>query len=309
MVRLLAFDCLATLSNDRWTKGVNKIGFRCRESEMDAVSTLLSRFKVNSRTFFSGPLCGETADYGHDRTGHVHIIHHGEVVLEVRGSVYARFIGPAVVLFPRAVPHRLRPAAQPARISCARLEANRFEEHPLMRLLSEVVVLEGEAHRTTATVIDLLEVEAESALPGRRTTMDRLFDLVLIGLLRHEIATPHAHASLLQGLAHPALARALAAVHEHPERRWTLPTLAAEACMSRSTFAETFQRLLGCTPLAYLRQWRIGLVQQGLRNGIAFAVLVDQVGYDDASALRRAFRKATGCTPGEWLRTHGTADW
>lgn len=275
---------------------------------MDAMSSLLARFRVDVRTFFSGPLCKSTSEYGHAGPGHLHIVHQGQLKLEVRGEPQGVITGPAVILFPRPVPHRLIYADDPARISCAQLDAGTFESHPLMRVLSEVNVHDGPIQGEMSSLLEWLVRESEATRPGSRAVMDRLFELVLIGLLRQWIACAHTHPNLLQGLAHPGLARALAAMHEHPERRWTLSGLAAEAYMSRSSFADTFHRLLGCTPLAYLRQWRIGLLQQGLRNGLTLPSLAEQVGYEDTSALRRAFRKAVGCAPREWLRTQGLND-
>ena len=274
---------------------------------MDAMSSLLMHFRVNTRTFFSGSLCHDTPEYGHDNAGHIHIVHEGQLHLDIRGAEHCVVEGPAVVLFPRPIPHRLRPAASSARLSCGRLEVERFDRHPLVLALPEVVLTTGETPGELSSLLNWLAVEGNCERPGRGAVMDRLVELVLICVFRQFIDGPHTHPCLLQGLAHAGLTRALAAIHEHPEHGWTLSLLAAQACMSRSSFAATFQRRLGCSPIEYLREWRLALVKQGLRRGASLAALSDQVGYENVSALGRAFRRSLGCSPRDWLNRQSCA--
>jgi AraC-like DNA-binding protein len=51
-------------------------------------------------------------------------------------------------------------------------------------------------------------------------------------------------------------------MHDQPKRDWSLPDLAAEAGMSRTSFANTFRDIVGITPVQYLQNWRVGLVQK-----------------------------------------------
>src|SRR3989337_2153554 len=88
--------------------------------------------------------------------------------------------------------------------------------------------------------------------------------------------TGQAQVGLLGGLAHPRLRLALVAMHERPAQAWSLDTLAAEAGMSRSVFANTFRDTLGCTPGAYLQQWRVALAQRALRQGRSLKRVADE---------------------------------
>jgi AraC-like DNA-binding protein len=57
-------------------------------------------------------------------------------------------------------------------------------------------------------------------------------------------------------------ARALARLHEAPERAWTLQDLAQEAGLSRAVFARNFSASAGEPPHSYLTPWRMRIATQ-----------------------------------------------
>lgn len=132
--------------------------------------------------------------------------------------------------------------------------------------------------------------------------MDRLFELLVIQLLRHVLEKRIVNRGMLAGLADPRLARALHVIHHQPGDAWTVESLANTANMSRANFAAQFREVIGQSPADYLLDWRIGLAQKRLRDGQPIARVADEVGYDSASALARAFRRKTGASPRDWLR-------
>ncbi|MGF6297986.1 transcriptional regulator GlxA family with amidase domain [Paraburkholderia sp. WC7.3d] len=102
---------------------------------------------------------------------------------------------------------------------------------------------------------------------------------------------------LLAGLSHPALHRALVAMHDAPDRSWRVEDLASVAGMSRSQFMASFRQTVGTTPSAYLtgvasyaRASRTG--QRGKVKAVA-----QRVGLGSASAFSRAYLRAFGCPP------------
>jgi transcriptional regulator GlxA family with amidase domain len=133
--------------------------------------------------------------------------------------------------------------------------------------------------------------------------LDRLFEVLLIQILRHLMDNGQAQVGMLAGLAHPRLRLAMIAMHERPAEEWSLEALAARAGMSRSVFANAFRDTVGCTPGAYLQRWRVALVQQALRQGRALKLIADEVGYGSESALSRSFKASCGLSPREWKQT------
>ena len=90
---------------------------------------------------------------------------------------------------------------------------------------------------------------------------DRLFEVVLIQILRHLMYSGQTQVGMLGGLAHPRLRQAMVAMHERPAEDWSLERLASIAGMSRSVFANAFRETVGCTPGVYLQRWRVAPVQ------------------------------------------------
>ena len=130
----------------------------------------------------------------------------------------------------------------------------------------------------------------------------RLFELMVIQLFRHLIASRSIASGMMAGLANAQLSRALVGIHNEPQRNWSVAELADRSGMSRASFAAHFRETVGSTPADYLANWRISLTQKRLREGRPIALIADEVGYESPSALARTFRRKVGASPKEWLQ-------
>jgi AraC-like DNA-binding protein/quercetin dioxygenase-like cupin family protein len=142
---------------------------------------------------------------------------------------------------------------------------------------------------------------AESLQPrcGSQVIVERLAEAYLVQMLRQFIQTQKIQLGLLAGLSDIRLARAIVAIHEHPQQAWQVASLAEEAGMSRSVFSGLFKKTMGMTPMAYLTSWRMRLAAQHIKNGDRnLAILSDQLGYQSEAAFRRTFKKVIGVAPG-----------
>ena len=158
---------------------------------------------------------------------------------------------------------------------------------------------------TRHKALALLFAETSRVRCGQRLLADRLFEVLVLQLLRWLLDHPaegQVPLGLLTGLAHPALARALVAVHERPGEAWSLDAMAQCAGLSRSVFAATFKAHVGETPAEYLVQWRLSIAQSELRKGAAIKQLAGDLGYASAAALSRVFAQKVGVSPREWLK-------
>jgi AraC-like DNA-binding protein len=271
---------------------------------LDPLSSLLAHFRMRAGTFFNGELCGSTPQYGTGHSGQLHLLRSGSLELQVSGQRPLQVERPSLLFFPRPLPHRLRwRQTEPMQLVCANLEFEGGANSPLAAALPEQLVLSLNELPELSQLVDWLCREAGQAQPGQNAALDRLFELLVIQLLRREIQTGAPTTPLLAGLADPQLARALDAIHRNPAHAWDLPQLAALAHMSRSRFAQRFQQRLACTPGEYLLGWRAGLVRQGLLQGKRIGVLAESVGYQSPAALTRAFRRHSGLSPRDWLRS------
>jgi AraC-like DNA-binding protein len=140
--------------------------------------------------------------------------------------------------------------------------------------------------------------EAALARPGYAVASNRLAELLFIQIIRCQLlVAPGVMTGMLRGLADPALARALAAMHARPDKSWTIASLAVAAGMSRSVFAARFRDLVGSTVLDYLTNLRVALAAERLAGGASAKAAAAAAGYTSATALREAFHRTGRIRP------------
>lgn len=278
---------------------------------LDRLSALLERFRVRTHFFHAGPLCGVDKFDAEPGRGFLHLLRRGEmVVTHHAGDGVLRKIAicePTLLFYPQPLSHTFHNApVGGADFVCAAVTFAGGAAHPLVRALPPLIVVPLAQVEGLEGALALLFGEAERARCGQRLLADRLFEVVLVQLLRWMLDHPGQcgiATGLMAGLGDPALARALTGLHEHPGKTWTLEAMAQQAGMSRSGFAARFKEVVGTTPADYLTDWRLALAKARLRRGDAVKLIADNLGYANASALSRVFAQRVGMSPRAWLAT------
>lgn len=277
---------------------------------VDRLSALLERFRVHAHLLHTGPLCGVTHFAAAPGRAFLHVLRRGQMQVTHRPRSGAprrlQLSEPTLLFYPRPLAHDFHNAPQEGSdFVCATLDFDGGERHPLVQALPALVALPIAEVAGIEQTLALLFAETERVRCGQRLLAGRLFEVLLLQLLRWLLDHPeagHVQPGLLAGLAHPRLARALTGLHERPGHGWTLAAMAQAAGMSRSSFAAAFHATLGMTPGAYLLAWRVSLAQTLLRHGLQVQQVCDQLGYASAAAFSRAFAQAVGTSPRAWLR-------
>ena len=169
----------------------------------------------------------------------------------------------------------------------------------LLRALPPVLSL---AHdQWNSPLVSLLCDEMARDQPGQAAVLDRLIDLLLIGVLRAWFTRPEAQTpQWYRSQADPIVGKALRIMHEDPARAWTVAKLAAEAGVSRAAFARRFQDVVGESPMKFLTEWRLALAADLLCEPDAtVGIVADKVGYSSPFALSAAFKRMRGVSPQE----------
>lgn len=283
---------------------------------LDRLSPLLDRFRVRTRLFHTGPLCGVTTFAAQPGRGFLHVLRRGEMTVSHQGSGgrLERIVvdRPSLLFYPRPLEHAFHNApTDESDFACATLDFDGGSTHPLVRTLPAVVVLPLDEIATLGSALELLFAEIDNVRCGRYVLADRLFEVVLIQLFRwilDHAADLGLPAGLLPGLADEHLAPVLVAVHESPGRPWTLTTMAREAHLSRSSFAERFRRVVGQPPAEYVTDWRLTLAQERLRQGSPVAITAGELGYTNTSSFSRVFTQRIGRSPRHWLASVAAED-
>lgn len=279
---------------------------------IDRLAGILDRFRVRAELHHTGALCGLSRFDAGDGVGYLHVLRRGELKVTHPGTRELKtmhFDAPTLLLYPRPFTHHFHnPPADGSDFTCARLRFDGGAQHPLARALPSMIALPLADVPGLESALDLLFAETDRVRCGQRLLADRLFEVVVLKLLRWLLDHPEqagVQPGLISGLSDARLARALVAIHDAPGDAWNLERMADCAGMSRTAFANTFRETVGQTPADYLTGWRIALAQGKLREGRSIKLLAEELGYANPSALSRAFAARVGVSPREWLAKEG----
>ena len=171
------------------------------------------------------------------------------------------------------------------------------DANPLLAALPELVICSVTGESDLENLVTLMRNEFDANRCGAPSVVNRLAEVLIVRLLRRQIEDGSADPGLLAGLADPRISRAIVAIHDCPDREWRNDDLAQISGLSRSHFAETFQTLLGQTPAAYLRRWRLTLANQDLAKGHRIAAIARRYGYTSSEGFTRAYKRHYGESP------------
>lgn len=169
--------------------------------------------------------------------------------------------------------------------------------NPLFAALPDQIEVDLADYPGLLALVDLLISEKEAMRCGTESVVNRLGEILVVHLIRQQIETGGTRVGVLGGLADPRLSRAIVAIHERPEHKWRVETLAHEAGLSKSRFTELFRLSVGETPLAYLRRWRMTLARQDIERGHQIQRVAHRYCYGSTEALSRSFQQTFGISP------------
>ena len=268
---------------------------------MDRLSALLNSFKIRTKVFGHGVLCGQHAFDIFENLGHIHIIKNApmEIILEHESiSVDS----PSLVFFPKATPHTFKSIEQDGiEMVCATVAIGSGLNNPLTFGFPDCLVIPLSQLSEFDKLTELLYFEAFNDRCGKNEALNHLMNYLVIRMYRYAIQENLIKNSALAGLADTKISKAVHAIHENPGHHWSLETLADEAHMSRSRFAEYFKEKVGIAPMNYLSEWRINLATKYLLDGMPIKTLHKNLGYSSPTSFARSFQQRLGVTPKEWL--------
>lgn len=197
-------------------------------------------------------------------------------------------------------------AGEPTRFVCGFLGCDSRPYNPLLAALPRVIHVREQLNGALGAYFRAALAESKGTRMGNQCMLGRISELMFVDVVRRHLETlPAERANWLSGLRDPYIGRALMALHANPARDWTLESLAAEAALSRSAFAERFVTYVTQPPMQYLTNWRMQLATNYLRSANeSISSIAGRVGYDSEAAFSRAFKKSVGSPPSEWREQH-----
>lgn len=192
-------------------------------------------------------------------------------------------------------------------IICGFLQCDELLFRPIARYLPVLLHVRpesGAADAWLASTIRHTAAEARKPLPGARSMLPRLTELMFVEILRkHMQRLPADEVGWFAAYNDPVAGAALRLLHAAPLQDWTVEDLARRVGVSRTALAERFKRFLDQPPMQYLAHWRLRLAAQQLKSSaLPIKTIADQTGYESEAAFSRAFKRHFGLAPGDWRR-------
>ncbi|MGZ8984636.1 MAG: cupin domain-containing protein [Methylotenera sp.] len=299
----------------------NKHGNNAQEYAVDAFSQILSLLKLDASIYFNAKVCGNWRINEHtlDATC-FHIVTIGSCALDVPGHFKGILNCGDLVIFPRELVHSMVPEEPQTgaqeyfdyRISqnlegtgllCGEMRFQHRGSHYILDALPPVFIIRHNASiEWLHSLLEMILTESMKVGPASKVLLGKLSELLFTYALRQFLTDNPSEAGMLAIYGHPRLARVVNAIHQHPDQEWTLESMAREAALSRTSFAENFKAVSGWTPGQYLTWWRMQLAWSLLRGGESTAEVANKVGYKSESAFSRIFQKTFSTAAGKVRR-------
>lgn len=266
----------------------------------DRLAGFLNQYALNARMFFNGTLCNNITFEENMGGGFLHLMRQGKMKVYSAAHTTVTIEQPSLLLYPAPSKHQFVFDGD-VDLTCAIVDMG-GDNNILVRALPKMLLMPLHDLPMLSNTLQLLFAEAEQQSCGHQAAIDRLFEYLLIQLLRYILDNNQASVGLLAGLGDKRLAKAITAMHDDPSHQWSLEELANKAGMSRARFAVHFRETVDATPVEYLTQWRIGLAKTLIKNGSPISLVANEVGYSGTAAFSRVFKTLVGVTPKDWAK-------
>lgn len=286
--------------------------------ENDAFSEILHSLKGSVDIYHNAKVCGDWRINEHKLGATCfHIVTQGSCRLSVPSLSEMTLQCGDLILFPREIAHSMLPVSplvgeqqhrsfqdshdvEGTGLLCGEI---RFQHGGFRYLLDELppflLIKYDEAGLWLQALLTMIIAENKDIGIASKVIFNKLGDLLFTYALRQYLVSNPNEVGMLSIYSHPRLARTVNAIHQHPERSWTLELMAKEAMLSRTSFAETFKSISGWTPGQYLTWWRMQRAWSLLKQGERIANVSNTIGYRSESSFSRAFTKMFGISAGK----------
>jgi AraC-like DNA-binding protein len=305
-------------------------------NQQDLLSELFSNLKISSEIYFQSTLlgqCGVTvpAEQKHFR---FHIILKGCCWIVMDGHKPQELKQGDIVLVPNGLAHNLNvtPDALPlnlnhliaigaladqvltvgvgnerTRMLCGFCNYDEQLNHPIMANLPTFIHLKKtllSSQPWLDNTMQLIALESQLATQGSSAILGRLIEIAVIQSTRLLIQLqPQHYFNFISALADPALSKVLIAIHQQPQQPWTVGELAVLAGMSRASFAKRFLNQVGCSPIAYLTNWRMMRARSLLADTkLSVDKVAELCGYASTPSFSKRFSMQYQIGPGAFRK-------
>lgn len=273
------------------------------ESRGQLQSIFANRYTAATRIESLALEPGEKSERTQSGWGSLYLVEQGVFELHLQGAGNVRANCGALVAVPSGRAHSCI-SREGARLLVIRVSNN---AQLLPGLLPPVLCISRSEIRGITgllTTLDLLREFSADDDPVTELITCRLADILAMSMLRHLLRKIDAPLEeILEEGFDSRIRTAIAAIHRHPERAWTVAALAQAVNLSRSSFAARFSQVVGEPPMQYLARIRVNLASSYLQSrDWSVADIAQMVGYRSEGAFINAFQRIMNTSPGRFRR-------
>lgn len=189
---------------------------------------------------------------------------------------------------------------RPSSLTCGVFLLHDTQLNPLFESLPPFLHLSLQHYPSLYRLSKMLVQEVDSQAQGRVYAIERLLEILCAEAICSYASTEQVQ-GWLKGFHDPVVRSAVIAMHQAPEKEWTVEQLAEVVNLSASRFAVRFSTVMSESPMIYLTKWRMNLASRLLRESEQpVEAIAQQVGYSSLPAFNRVFKKYLGIPPATW---------
>ncbi len=190
-----------------------------------------------------------------------------------------------------------------AGILCGQVKFTHQASNFLLNGLPKVIILKNDkSYPWLMPILDMMLIASRDDTIGAKEIKNKLSEVLFTFSLRQYYFNKKDTVGLLALYSHEKLKKTVEAIHNFPERKWTLKSMSCNAALSRTAFTETFKNTSGWTPGNYLKWFRMNLAWSLLSEGKGITEVAMKVGYKSDAAFSRAFHDFFSVPPGKIRR-------
>lgn len=303
----------------------------------DILQTLRLRGSFYFRLGFSAPFGVEVPAY--KQSARFHLVVQGNCVVRLANGQALSMASGDLVLIPRGQSHCILDSAEsnyaplehvlenagyrgegvvvatPAphaatnELVCGHFTFRDGASHPILQFLPDAIVITAAMRAGFGWLDDIVRMMTRRVFESRSTPHDqgmvaivqRLAEVMFVEILRAGLSQSPEMQRVIGAFSDERIGKTLMLIHTHPEKPWTVESLAKEIGMSRARFADQFTERVGEGPVSYLRGWRLQRAAALLDDTrLNVQQIAAKVGYESTAAFSRAFSQRFGIAPSEY---------
>jgi len=186
-------------------------------------------------------------------------------------------------------------------VACGKINARYGDAVGLFDHLHSMLTVDMSEVPNIRSLFDQLLDEQLKSAPGYELIIASLMTQIIVHMFRLLEEESQDSLPWLSALQDARLARAMDSIFENPGANHSVESLAEEAGMSRSAFADHFSAAFSRSPINFVNHVRMERAGKMLDKGTSsIDQVANQVGFASRSHFSQAFKKHTGQSPAEY---------